>query len=130
MSIEISVPFTLTVGGMIGTTDDPDTQVMQHVRSLIETSPGERVMMPDYGILMEGFMFEPGAGPASLDITNQVQSQMAKWEPAVNVVGVVPVGDDATGIVNVDVNFIRGLNAPLASPVASTATILVGGQVV
>jgi phage baseplate assembly protein W len=130
MSIEITVPFMLNSGGSIGTTTNPDTQVMQHVRSLIETNPGERVMMPDYGVLMEGFVFEPGVTPDSLDITNQVQTQMAKWEPTVNVVGVIPVGDEMNGVVTVDVNFTRGPNAALASPVVRTATVLVGGQVV
>jgi phage baseplate assembly protein W len=130
VSVEISVPFMLTSGGSIGTTTDPDTQVTQHVRSLVETTPGERVMMPDYGVSMQGFVFEPGVTPASLDITNQVQAQMAKWEPTVNVVGVVPVGDEMNGVVSVEVNYTRGPNAPLASPVVSTATVLVGGQVV
>jgi phage baseplate assembly protein W len=120
----------LDSSGSISTTTDPDVQVMQHVRSLIETSPGERVMMPDYGVLMEGFVFEPGVTPASLDITNQVQGQMAMWEPTVNVVGVIPVGDEVNGVANVDVSFVHGSNALLASPVASTATILVGGEVV
>ena len=87
-------------------------------------------MMPDYGVLMEGFVFEPGVTPASLDITNQVQAQMSKWEPTVNVVDVIPVGDEVNGVVNGDVSFTRGPNAPLASPVVSTATILVGGEVV
>ena len=130
VSVEISVPFMLTSGGSIGTTTDPDTQVTQHVRSLVETTPGERVMMPDYGVSMQGFVFEPGVTPASLDITNQVQAQMAKWEPTVNVVGVVPVGDEMNGVVSVEVNYTRGPNAPLASPVVSTATVLGGGQVV
>jgi phage baseplate assembly protein W len=130
MSIEIAVPFMLNFGGSVGITTDPDTQVMQHVRSLVETTPGERVMMPDYGIPMEGFVFESESGPDSIDVTNQVQTQMAKWEPTVNVVGVVPVGDEMNGVVSVEVNYTRGPNAPLASPVVSTATVLVGGEVV
>jgi phage baseplate assembly protein W len=87
-------------------------------------------MMPDYGIPMEGFVFESESGPDSIDVTNQVQTQMAKWEPTVNVVGVVPVGDEMNGVVSVEVNYTRGPNAPLASPVVSTATVLVGGEVV
>jgi phage baseplate assembly protein W len=130
MTTEILVPFMLNSNGSIGTTMNPDTQVMQHVRSLVETTPGERVMMPDYGVPMQSFVFEPGVTPASLDITNQVQRQMAKWEPTVNVVGVVSAGDEMNGVVNVDVNFTRGPNAALASPVVRTATVLVGGQVV
>jgi hypothetical protein len=48
----------------------------------------------------------------------------------VNVVGVVPVGSVEEGVIDIDLNYTRGPNAPLMSPVTSTAMILVGGQIV
>lgn len=129
MSVEISIPFRLDISGRIAQTQDPDAQANQHVMSLVSTTPGERVMQPDYGVNLQDYVFDSGdfSAEAAL-IQNDVSVAMAKWEPTLTLNGVAPAGNSEVGVVSLEVDFSRqpgNLSAPVQS-----ATVLVGGTVV
>jgi Bacteriophage baseplate protein W len=127
MSIEILVPFALDQNGKVATTADPDLQAMQHVESLVATYPGERVMLPAYGIPLRDYMFAPGVSAVTARINNDVNSAMGAWEPSLTVRSITPTADELEGVSDIKVDFTRG--AANTSPV-STATVLVGGTVI
>lgn len=114
-------------------TSDSSVQAEQHVQSLVSTTPGERAMLPAYGVDLSGGLF--GANPAM--IANQVitntKNALQVWEPGINVLGVSPVtnqNDPITGIVSVNVNYTVNAGAPVNQSQIQTATILVGGTMV
>jgi hypothetical protein len=125
---EILIPFALDVHGNIATTQDPNVQQMQHVDSIISTYPGERVMLPRYGVPFRDWVFG-GPNTASQEMTQAVTSQMAMWEPTIQVLSITPNVDDSTnGVVSLDVDFTTGVNATPTT--VQTAVVYVGGKVI
>jgi hypothetical protein len=127
MSTEIVVPFALDKYGNVATTSDPAAQAMQHVTVLVDTEPGERVMQPNYGVPLKEYIFEPDPTTVTKQISQDVKTQMAIWEPTIVVLNVTPHSSDSFGVANVEVDF--ELN-PNSSPDVFTATVEVGGTVI
>ena len=55
----IRTPFQLDYTGRVALTDDPTTILEQQITDLLVTYRGERVMRPDHGADLEGFIFAP-----------------------------------------------------------------------
>lgn len=128
--VEIAVPFRLSPDGGIEVVRDANRQIDQHVRSLIATMPGERVMLTRYGTPTLGLLFEPideVAAELATDITLALQT----WEPGITVQEVTPVQDTGQlGISKVDVRYQRVTpGSGLIQRTTNTATIKVGGKV-
>lgn len=126
MSTEIQTPFGLSPFGSVTATSDPNVQAQQHIESICSTMPGERVMRPTYGVPLQKYVFSPGADMVANEINRDVTSQLAAWEPAINVLSVTPVANDSFGVANVSVDF--SLN-PAATSSSNVATVSLGGTV-
>jgi hypothetical protein len=55
----IRTPFQLDYTGRVAITDDPTTILEQQITDLLVTYRGQRVMRPDHGADLEGFIFSP-----------------------------------------------------------------------
>ena len=132
MSIEIQQPFTLSPSGTIDTITDPNLQTEQHIKSLTATGPGERVMLPTYGVPLRDAVFAPDDLVVAAQLSNQISNAMATWEPSVTVndVSVVDQPGDPSGSAAIQLDWsLTNQQSPTSSGV-QTATILIGGQVV
>ncbi len=127
MSLELLVPFGLDDNGHAAVTQDPDVQAMQHVKSIVATNPGERVMLPDYGVPVREYMFKPDPDLITLKINRDVTIQVARWEPSVTVLGVRASPDSDFGVAEIDVDFTAN---PVETNAVQTATVEVGGTVI
>lgn len=124
-----SVPFALTPNGTVKTTRDPNQIANDRVESLVGTYPGERVMLPDYGVNLPPQVFAPNIETQKSIITNDISKAMTQWEPAIILDSVEPVvTQQDVGIVSVNVTFTLS-NNPALTP-AQVATVEVGGNVV
>lgn len=131
MSTELLAPFGLTPSGQVAVTDDPRVQARQHVTALVSTNPGERVMLPEYGVALSGLVFAPDNVVVAQTVQRDVTQALAAWEPGISVTSVIPAPgqDPTTGAAMVDVDFQQGMTASPGAAV-QTATILIGGQVI
>lgn len=132
MSQEILTPFQLTPDGAVALTQDPRVQAEQHVTSLVSTSPGERVMLPGYGVALQALVFAPNNIAVVATIQQDVVKALAQWEPGIIVNSVSPAAgtDQTTGIAMVNVDFQSGALPGAPGAQAQTATVLVGGTVI
>jgi hypothetical protein len=129
MSVEIQTPFSLYPDGGVVVTADPNLQVEQHIASLVTTQPGERVMLPSYGVDSSKYVFSPDDETISALLINECTAAINTWEPNVVVKGITPIPNIASeGIANIEIDFAQGTTALLGQ--TYTATILVGGTVV
>ncbi len=76
--MNIDFPYRVDGRGRTAATDDAG-----HLQDLIEqvllTSPGERVMRPDFGSGMQGLVFEPGGPETAATTQYLVQSSLQQW---------------------------------------------------
>ncbi len=57
----------------------------QNIKNVILTSPGERVMIPDFGVGIRRFLFENDTPEASAELRSRIVTQLATYMPSVVV---------------------------------------------
>lgn len=124
-----SVPFALTPTGQVSTVIDPNQIGEDRMESLVGTYPGERVMIPDYGVNIPAQLFASDILTQQPIIALQVQQEVNKWEPTLvlNNVSVKSVSQEP-GIDRINVEYSLSSNTQLTP--TKTAVILLGGTVI
>jgi phage baseplate assembly protein W len=133
MSVEILQPFQLDANGHIATVSDPNLQVDQHLLTLVSTQPGERVMLPNYGIPSFKHLFQMDTTANRQQLLTEAQRAVAAWEPNLTVslsFGPNKGNNVVTGEIDIQIDWIAANQFNSASSGVVTATVLVGGTVV
>jgi phage baseplate assembly protein W len=83
----LSFPLRLDSRGRLTLTTGV-TEIEQSIRIILETSPGERVMRPEFGCRAWELLFEPRDATTIALLRMHVMNALAMWEPRIEVVGV------------------------------------------
>ncbi len=59
-------------------------EVKQNFKNLLLTAPGERMMIPDFGVGLRNFLFDPRPGAIS-KIRQRITTQTSKYMPYITV---------------------------------------------
>jgi phage baseplate assembly protein W len=62
-----------------------DAAVRQAIMMLLSTTPGERVMRPDYGCPLNRLVFEPNDATTAGLAIHYVRQALMRWEPRVEI---------------------------------------------
>ena len=62
--------------------------IKQNYKNLVLTMPGERVMVPDFGVGLYGYLFENINGDRMDELMVRISEQTQKYMPMVNLVSV------------------------------------------
>jgi phage baseplate assembly protein W len=133
MPTEIAFPFRLASDGTIAVETNPDRQIAQHVNALIGTQPGERVMLPDYGVPVADLLFDPDATFVAQEISRAVTTAFNTYEPGVVLQKATPIPDASQmSLARIEVDYMRreaGSSPSSLSLQTNTAVVRVGGTV-
>tara|TARA_R110002096_G_scaffold216627_1_gene404582 strand:+ start:989 stop:1384 length:396 start_codon:yes stop_codon:yes gene_type:complete len=80
--------------------------VKQNLKLLILTSPGERIMMPSFGVGLKRYLFEQNTNKVKGDIQARIKSQAKKYMPFVDIVNII-ITDEVTEAGTSKTNFIK-----------------------
>lgn len=83
----LSGGFQVTPRGRIDMVED-DASVRQSLLLLLSTSPGERVMRPEYGCSLRRLVFAPNDETTAGLAIHYVRQAVTRWEPRVEIIGV------------------------------------------
>lgn len=88
---EVLVPFQIDPAtGAVAVISDYVSVINQHIATIIMTRGEERVMQPTFGAGAESAIFQDLDGPDLSLLIDNIQSQLATWQPEINVLGVTP----------------------------------------
>tara|TARA_B100000131_G_C17871269_1_gene514328 strand:+ start:112 stop:522 length:411 start_codon:yes stop_codon:yes gene_type:complete len=59
--------------------------VQQNFKNLVLTSPGERIMVPDFGVGLRQFLFEPMNGQTYANLSDTLETQVNRYMPFVTI---------------------------------------------
>ena len=59
--------------------------VMQNLKMILLTSPGERIMDPEFGVGLKNFLFEQNVQAVHGDISARIKRQVKKYLPSVQI---------------------------------------------
>lgn len=125
MSRQIAFPFHVGHDGGIAYIEDPIQQALQRIIVTLLTSPGERVMSPEFGTPVREALFENIDEVSVADVVIRVQQALARWEPNVIIHDVIPSQE---GLVQGGLVLTINFSAPPRQEVISTV-VDVGGAI-
>jgi phage baseplate assembly protein W len=88
-------PVGLAQDGSLRMTQDGDQAIRDSIWMILSTSPGERVMRPDFGCGIADHVFDVNDPGTAGEISNSVRDALAEWEPRIDVLDVRADGDPA-----------------------------------
>ena len=84
-TLGIKIPITRNQIDGYTMIDDIATLVKQNFKMLILTNPGERVMIPDFGVGIRSYLFENFNNSIASNIRAAIRKQTEKYIPVVNI---------------------------------------------
>jgi len=77
--------FVDTIDGVYGCTKNVEELAQQNLKTIILTSPGERTMVPDFGVGIRNFLFEQNTTDTQTIIRENITRQVAKYAPYIEI---------------------------------------------
>ncbi|HEY0638294.1 MAG TPA: GPW/gp25 family protein [Pseudonocardiaceae bacterium] len=73
-----------------------DTELVQAMRLILSTYPGERPMRPQFGSRLRDFVFRGADDGTAAELAQEVRTALLRWEPRVDIeaVHVAPDPED------------------------------------
>jgi uncharacterized protein len=89
-----------------------DTELVQAMRLILSTYPGERPMRPDFGCRLRDFVFRAATDDTIAELTGEVRRSLLRWEPRVDVEAVVVRPDpDEVSVLYIEIAYApKGIN--------------------
>ena len=70
-----------------------ERDIEQSIRIILETTPGERIMRPEFGCRAKELLFAPRNAVTEGMLREYVEDAMARWEPRIDVTSVTVTND-------------------------------------
>jgi phage baseplate assembly protein W len=88
-----------------------EEDIRQAVRIILGTTPGERVMRPDFGAGLNALVFEPINATTLALVKQTVEQALVQWEPRIDQVTVEVTPDPPRGRLDIEIRYrVRGTN--------------------
>lgn len=85
-SLSPKLPLTIdSIDGAYENIDNYKDLVAQHVKMLVLTSPGERIMDPNYGVGARRYLFEQNTIGLQSALTSRINQQFSVYLPYVEI---------------------------------------------
>ena len=91
-----------------------EREIVEAIRLILATAPGERPMRPEFGCAIHHLVFAPADAATAGRIAYEVRLSLERWEPRIDLADVV-VNFDAVdaGTLLIDIRYtLRGSNDP------------------
>ncbi len=79
--------------------------ILESVKSILSTEPGQNIMDPQFGTGLESFLFEPIDLLTSAALQNAIRHSITKFEPRVHDLSINILPDEDTNTYNIDIIF-------------------------
>lgn len=90
----LAVPLQATPAGRLPLADGPE-KVRQAIALILDTEPGERLMLPRFGCGLRRFLMQPNTAATRAAMQREIDTALRAWEPRVRIERVdVSPGDD------------------------------------
>lgn len=89
-----------------------DTELVQAMRLILSTYPGERPMRPEFGCRLRDFVFRGNTPDTAAQLSDEVRRSLMRWEPRVDIERVDVLGNEADpALLYIDIRYVvKGMN--------------------
>ena len=113
LGLSWNFPVGLGDGGQIELTPDGEESIRQSIWTILGTSPGERVMRPDFGCGLHDLVFGVNNAATATAVTSAVREALATFEPRIDILDVYAAPDPAqANVLVIEINYqVRSTNS-------------------
>jgi phage baseplate assembly protein W len=84
--------------------------VRQSIETILDTEPGERVMLPTFGCGLRRYLMEPNTVATRTAMQRDIEDALRVWEPRIRVVEVRVTPGEEPSLVYLDISYLRLLD--------------------
>jgi phage baseplate assembly protein W len=107
---EVSADADPAAGGKVAIAEY-EQSVSQSIWLILKTSPGERVMRPDFGCGLQDHVFALATAQTANAIATEVRQALTIWEPRIDVLDVVVTPDETEQTLLIEIAYrVRAIN--------------------
>jgi len=106
-----SFPINVNAWGGLDWTTGPD-RIQAAIWIILSTSPGERLMLPDFGAGIKDYVFESNSAVIRAKLESAITKALTQWEPRIQLVSVqASPSPEQDSLVLININYqIRDTN--------------------
>lgn len=86
-------PLSLSENGDFSSTQTIKEMVKQNFKNLLLTVPGERILIPDFGVGIKRFLFEQKTAGIIDNMSGIIDKQTKKYLPYIDIVNIITEND-------------------------------------
>ena len=84
--LSVALPLRIDpIDGAYGLSKKVSEVASQNLKMIILTSPGERIMYPEFGVGIRQFLFEQNASDTTAEIQRRISQQVSKYAPYIEI---------------------------------------------
>src|SRR6266581_1900067 len=81
--------------------------VRQSIGQILDTEPGERIMLPAFGCGLRRYLMEPNTLTTRAAMREDISAALATWEPRIRVSNVTVTAGEDPSLVWIEVSYVR-----------------------
>ncbi|MFL6164110.1 MAG: GPW/gp25 family protein [Jatrophihabitantaceae bacterium] len=81
--------------------------VRQSIATILDTEPGERIMLPTFGCGLRRYLMEPNTLTTRTAMRQDITSALEQWEPRIRLTNVAVTPDEDPSLVWIEIAYLR-----------------------
>lgn len=94
------------VGGGLGYLSGMEL-IRQSVETILDTEPGERIMLPAFGCGLRRYLMQPNTLSTRTAMREDIATALATWEPRIRVSNVTVTAGEDPSLVWIEISYVR-----------------------
>jgi phage baseplate assembly protein W len=86
---------------------DGMTLVRQSIETILDTEPGERIMLPDFGCGLRRYLMEPNSLSTRTSMQGDITAALERWEPRIRLTNVAVTPGEDPSLVWIEIAYVR-----------------------
>jgi len=84
-----------------------DGLLRQSIGTILDTEPGERVMLPTFGCGLRRYLMQPNTTATRTAMAEDIHEALSRWEPRIRVERVAVTAGDDPALVWIEIAYTR-----------------------
>jgi phage baseplate assembly protein W len=81
--------------------------VRQSIETILDTEPGERIMLPDFGCGLRRYLMEPNSLSTRTSMQEDITAALERWEPRIRLTNVAVTPGEDPSLVWIEIAYVR-----------------------
>jgi phage baseplate assembly protein W len=81
--------------------------IRQAVETILDTEPGERIMLPTFGCGLRRYLMEPNTLTTRTAIADDIAAALQTWEPRIRLTNVAVTPGEDPSLVWIEIAYVR-----------------------